>query len=771
MRSLPPITANLCSSFAGNSLSLFDIQATSLFLLQLYNPETTQPPYTQSHHRSIAYTESINLQHIVMAPGASSTNNSIREFYAPRITEPSTTKQRQSIPRAEHRKPQRPIQFHNSHASTNHVRPDDNDELEIGCLGEIKNYKAGDEFVLLWKWVDDFMDKRRAKQNSSKSYNVNNPTLRQPKPTPSSSREARRIPKPATAPSTEAVRRPTDRKVLCEYKAQRPTPWGKLLTSYGNWKDQQAEKEADQGRQRMRQEIAGRQASGRRDEPTRGRSPNRREPPQTTLPPPDQDHTPGIVKKPVPVYNKKRGEVPKHTVNINQVPPIHNSVHLQHTPSNNYRTRPSGGHKGQSARDTRFSDFLHQERNPSTHETQRPSAAPGGHGEPVRDSRFSSRLDPAKEIRRAKEAEKAKGLKCYICSSMNCPGGYRDNITNLWVCAACQQKENLGPKECQICGTPNSPNTTYADNCGLWLCSNCRSPTTEELPPIPKLSLKATSKPNDAYCECDTPCPSIEKFDDSISLCPFCEKRLTPFPVVPLSEYNSDHLYSDDSYETEASTPPASKPIGLGITFPDPEDEDEEKEEEFRPTPPLKDSKYFQESPTLPPSSSMDYNQSYLRKPGATHPYAPSSSSSSTTTITGRKALPETKTSSSPKPTTKPTPRQTFKTTNNNNHQTRHPYPYPYPYPPPPPRSPPTTTTTLHKPRPASSVYISDEQPTTTTTTLDDLPYLPPRIPSQYANSRPLRRLSSSVPASRASSLNRRSSWYDFWKPVFERSG
>lgn len=728
-----------------------------------------------------------------MAPGASSTNNNIREFYAPRITEPSTTKQRQSIPRAEHRKPQRPIQLHNSRASANRTRPNDNDESEIGCLGEIKNYKAGDEFVLLWKWVDDFMDKRRAKQNSSKSYNVNNPTPRQPKPRPSSSREARQIPKLATTPSTEAVRRQTtDRGDLCEYNAQRPTPWGKLLNSYGNWKDQQAKKAADQGRQRMRQEIAGMQASGLRDEPTRGRSPNRREPPQTTLQPPDQAHAPGIVKMPVPVYNKKRGEVPKHTVDINQVPPIHNSVHLQHTPSNNYRTRPSAGQQVQSARDTRFSDFLHQERNPSTRETQRTSSAPGGHGEPVRNSRFSSKLDPAKEIRRAKEAEKAKGPKCYICSSMNRPGGYRDNITNLWVCAACQQKENIGPKECQICGTPNSPNTTYADNCGLWLCSNCRSPTTEELPPIPRLSRKATSKPNNEYCECDTPCPSIEKLDDGISICPSCEKRLTPFPVVPLSEYNSDHLYSDDSYETKDSTPPAQRPIGLGITFPSLEEEEEEEEDEieeegFRPTPPLKDSKYFQESPTLPPSSSMDYNQSYLRKPGAKHPYAPSSSPSSPpSSTTGRKTLPETKTSSSspkPTPTTTTTTKQALRhqqkqTFKNNNNETR------YPYPSPPSSSPTTTTTILHKPRPASSVYISDEQSTTmTTTTLDDFPhYLPPRIPSQYYAADRLggeregrrRRLSSSVPAAAASSsLNRRSSWYDFWNPVFvfEREG
>ena len=691
--------------------------------------------------------------------GASSINHGIREFYAPRIAEPSTTKQRQSMPRAEHRKPSRPNQLNNSHASANRTKADDNDKIEVGCLGEIKNYKAGDEFVLLWKWVDDFMDKRRAKQNSSKPYKVNNSTLRQPKPTASSSREARQVPKPAVASSSEAVRRQaTDRKDLREYKVQSPTPWGKLLNPYENWKDQQAKKKADQGRQKMRQEIAGRQVTGRKDEPTRDRSTNRREPPQTTLPPPVQDHAPGIVKKPVPVYKKKRGEVPKHTVNIKQVPPIHNSVHLQHTLSNNYSTRPSAGQKDKPTRDTRCSDFLYQERNPSPRGKQWTNAIPGEHGEPVRNSRFSSKLDPAKEVKKAKEAEKAKGLKCYICSSMNCPGGYRDNITNLWVCAACQQKENLGPKQCQLCGTPNSPNTTYADNCGLWLCTNCRSPNTQELPPIPKLSPKATSKPNE-YCECDTACPSIEKFDDRVSICPCCEKRLTPFPVVPFSEYNSDHLYSDDSYETQDTTPPVQKPVGLGITlFPDPEEE-EWGEEEFRPTPPLKDSKYFQESPTLPP---MDYNQSYLRKPGTKHPYAPSASSSSS------------KKASKGNPTKQQQPlrhhqqkqKQTF---NNNNNQTRFPYPSP-------PSSP--TTTTLHRPRPASSVYMTDE-PTA------DFPYPPPPIPPQYANNnnrRPTRRRSRSASrgAARAeeplspgslTSLNRRSSWYDFWKPVFDKTG
>ena len=562
-----------------------------------------------------------------MAPGASFVNDGIREFYAPRITEPSTTKERQSMPRVEHPKPQRPIKVHNPQIVADRPRKN-------RLLREIEDYKAGDEFVLFWKWVDDFMDKWRAKKNSSKSHYVNKSTLRQPKPTPSSSHEARRVPRPAFVSSVEAARRQTtNMENLCEYKAQRYAQWGKLLHLYQNWKDQQAKKHAGQTKQRKGQKIPSGQATEHRHQPTRD-SINQPEPPQTTLSPLNHGHAaenqPGIAKEAVPVYNKKRGEVQKHAVQITQQPPIHNSVHLEHTPSNNYRTKISGGQKNKSARDTRFSDFLHDERHPASRETRRTSRVAIKHEEPVRNSRFSSKLDPAKAVKKAKEAEKAKSPKCYICSSTNCPGGYRDHISRLWLCAACQLKENRGPKQCSCCGTPNSPNTAYANTTGLWLCSNvsphsdffpplstlnskgnadvaivqCRSPTStpKELPPTAKLAPKEPSKPNE-YCECQTPCPPIEHFHGTKSICPMCEKRLTPFPVidsserdphagyeVPLSEYDSDYLYSDDSYDTRATTPPAQKPLGQSMMFPDQEEGEEEEEEEFRPTPPLKDS-------------------------------------------------------------------------------------------------------------------------------------------------------------------------------------
>ena len=119
-----------------------------------------------------------------MAPGASFVNEGIREFYAPRITEPSSITERQPMPRVEHPRTQRPTKVHNSQVVAD--RPKKN-----RLLGEIEDYKAGDEFILFWKWVDNFMDKWRAKKNSSKSHNVNKSTLRQPKLTPLSSHEAR----------------------------------------------------------------------------------------------------------------------------------------------------------------------------------------------------------------------------------------------------------------------------------------------------------------------------------------------------------------------------------------------------------------------------------------------------------------------------------------------------------------------------------------------------------------------------------------------------
>lgn len=728
-----------------------------------------------------------------MAPGASSTNGGFREFYAPRVTEPPKTSPRQSMPQVERQRAQKPIGVRTLHGSAHRTKPDDHHhQIEAGFLHEIKDYKAGDEFVLLWKWVDEFIGKRRAKNNSSKLQNANKPTTRQPKASPSSSRGARQVPKPAVTSSPEAVRRQaTEREDLREYQAQRHTLWGELFYLYQSWKDQQAKKKADQARQRKRQ------ATERREEQqTRGRSTDRREPPRNTPSPPDQDHAagsgPGIARKPIPVYNKKTGEVPKHAVKINQLPPVHNSIHLQHTPSNNYRTKPSPtrGQKNKPTRETRFSDFLHEERKPAaSRETQWTYAVPGEDDELARrETRFSSILDPAKAIKKAREAEKAKGPTCYICGSSECPGGYRDNITNLWVCEACQKSEKLGPVQCSLCGQPNSPDTGYADN-GLWMCTACRCPTTpKELAPTPKISRKATSKPKTSrppipqgvdkvegddtmHCECDSPCPPIENFDDErISICPICEKRLTPFPaiphksalrlnkrdsyisLVPISEDNSDHLYSDDSYE------PAERPIGLGITFQD----SEENEEGFRPTPPLKDSKYYHESPTF---SAMDYNQSYLHKSGTKHPYAPSPGPAPTTTrrkasVSFAQDLP--------------------KTPRHQQNQSFNPTTYPYP-------SPPSTPTSLHKPRPASSVYPADEPAA-------DFPYPPPPIPQKFAN-RPRRsssvtpgtlskaalaRTVSGSPRSQSSTvsteggkavLNRRSSWYDFWKPVFEKTG
>ena len=388
-------------------------------------------------------------QQSLMAPGASSTNDAFREFYAPRTLEPSKTYQKPSMPRVEHQTAEIPIELRTLHGSTHRTKSgDDDDQSEAGCWSEIKNYKAGDEFILLWKWVDDFMDKRRAKSNSSKTHNVKKSTSRQTKPTRSSSRDALQVPRPAVTPSQEALRRQdTDREDMREYNAQRHTLWGELVYLYQTWRTQQAKKKADHIRQRGREEIARNQATECRDEPTRGRSTNRGEPPQTTPSPPNQDHAAnprlGIARTPIPVYNKKRGEVQKHTVRIAQLPPIHNSVHLQHTPSNNYRTKPSTarGQKDKSTRDTRFSDFLHQERNAppfqkpaSSRETHWTYAVSGEDDALARNNRFSSILDPAKAIKKARAAEKAKQLKCYCCGTSNGPGVYRDNVSGLWVC-------------------------------------------------------------------------------------------------------------------------------------------------------------------------------------------------------------------------------------------------------------------------------------------------------------------------------------------------
>lgn len=320
---------------------------------------------------------------------ASSKHHDIRGFYGPRTTQPLRTSQQQSMPRVEH-------------------------QTDAGLLGEIKNYKSGDEFVLLWKWVDDFMDKRRAKNKSSNTDNVKKSTSRQLKPTTST--RVGQAPRPVVTPSPEAVRRQaTDREDMREYNAQRHTPWGELSYLYQNWKDQQAKKKADRARQGKPENIAKSQVTNRRDDAPRGRSTNPREHPQPTLSSPDQHSQPAVAGIPKPVYNKKRGEVKQHTVTIAQLPPVHNSVHLQHTPSNNYGTGPSrGGQKDRSTRDTRFSDFVHQRKAPPSQkpapsrEKQWTYTVPGQDDEFARNSRkYSSVLDPAK-AKKAQEAQKAQ---------------------------------------------------------------------------------------------------------------------------------------------------------------------------------------------------------------------------------------------------------------------------------------------------------------------------------------------------------------------------
>lgn len=610
-----------------------------------------------------------------MAPGASSTNDAIREFYAPRATESPEIPQQQPMPRVQHQTRQRPIELHTMHRSGNRTKPDDDNQKEAGCWGEIKNYKAGDEFHLLW----------------NKPHNINRSVP--------SSRGTRQAPRP----SSEAVRRQaTDREDM------------------------------HQPRQKGREKTPRNRTTEPGDEATPGRSDYRREPPQTNPSPPEQENPedphPGTGRKPKPTYAKKRGEVKQHTVKIAQLPPIHNSVHLHHTPSNNYRANPSParGQKDGSNRNTRFSDFLHQERNvppsqepASSRETQWTYAVPGEGDEQVRNSRFSSVLDPAKAIKKAKETEKAKGPKCYI---------------------SCQKRENMAPVQCSVCGQPNSPNTGYNAANGLWMCSVCRCPTTpKELPPSPNFDAprpKASRPPIPQGM--DKP---KSKTNENFILGQSASHASLVSQSVPIEEYNSDHLYSDDSYETRATTPPPQKPIGLGITFHDSEEEEEEEEEEevFRPTPPLKDSKYYQESPILQP---MDYNQSHLHRPGAKHPYAPSPAQQ------------------------RPPRTQPFNPTT-----------YPYP-------SPPGSSTSLHRPRPASSVYPTDE-PTA------DFPYPPPPIPLKFAkrsqrsssvspgtlSKAALARTEPGSPRSQSSPVgaeggrNRRSSWYDFWKPVFDPAG
>lgn len=686
----------------------------------------------------------------------------------------------QSTPQVEHQHTQ-PIELNKFHGFVDYGRLEREDQRDVGCF-PLDRLQAGSKSTLMWEWIAKFHERQQAKKKinapgSSRSFNTD-PAHTDPSCTNrmSYTQSATSAERPEIGRAREGAGQ--DRR---KDQSKRPTLWDELVFMYQRLRDDRAEKDAGVARQNVPREQAKNAVARPTDESSRGRSAVRiaplTQPPLSTAIPrnPLESHQ-GVTRKPVPVYSKRRGEVPKHSVKISQLHRVHNSVHLEHSPSKNYRVKDqeTNSQKDKLDRHTCFSDFVHashgsppphkrqaEAQQPDFHkqhnpirETQWTFAIPKADDELVRESvRFSSNLDPAKAIKKAKAIQLEKrDRECYICGSFNSPLKYRDKFSGLRICSACETPD---PVECSICGNPNSLETGYSKE-GLWLCKGCRSPTEfRKIPPEQRQQRPKFPSPRGR----------IQTASDGNLLKLSSGRSHTSLASqgAPISD--------DDTFAKFASPTPSQ---GSG----DRKDErayyQQKSDERRRPTPPPKDNVY-QHQPSF---SAFDYSYSHLHPPGTQQPYALSPEPASKGNITSAISRPNPtsqKPDQSPRRPSSPhnVPRASFH-----------------------PSTPRASNTPLlqiprqhqqHLTRPASSIYPEDMSPV-----VADFPYPPPPIPEKYQH-RPKR--SSSVyqdtiakawgawepPASsraggggqgRKGALNRRSSWYDFWKPVFgERDG
>ena len=206
-----------------------------------------------------------------------------------------------------------------------------------------------------------------------------------------------------------------------------------------------------------------------------------------------------IIKPSVNQYKKTEGEVAKRIVEVSQASPHHTSVHLAHTPSNNYREKDR-----HTTHMTTFSEFIRSPRKL----TSAPPPLP----------RMSSIGKPARMAQsQQKLSSRAPRTVADLVSTNAIPASNHLDLTDGYT------EINMEPQECNMCGIPNSPRTRYGKK-GLWLCSACRSPASAvELPPRidSKMDAEPWEQPYSLQVGVD---PS--RSEDKAETCQFCHTSL-----------------------------------------------------------------------------------------------------------------------------------------------------------------------------------------------------------------------------------------------------
>ncbi|KAL9632254.1 MAG: hypothetical protein Q9164_005434 [Protoblastenia rupestris] len=341
---------------------------------------------------------------------------------------------RPDLSRVEHQTSHRPMQLRNHEESS---------RSRSKATVEKDNNKAGSEFDLMWKYIDEFL--LLGKSKSSKP--AGNDDRSRPQMRPSYNTASRPDPSRQTShrsPSrqTGKSREPRQRQAKVDGRnedEQRYTFWGELKSLIKSTFNTSSERKAALATQH---ECQAREAAKARAEkaatPTpiydsmrsrfsvrqsQRRSPNSVSKPQPAVTRTKLEATPGtypfIDRKPVPTYQKELKSVPKHAVKVTELPRTHDSVHLvRQMPSNASKSRPEGFKSSaidkKQGRATRLGDFM-VDSAPSPPSKDNPNFLASS-SKPAQRS-----LDP---------------LQCNVCGAEPGPG-FAFSKTNLWLCPSC----------------------------------------------------------------------------------------------------------------------------------------------------------------------------------------------------------------------------------------------------------------------------------------------------------------------------------------------
>ena len=201
-------------------------------------------------------------------------------------------------------------------------------------------------------------------------------------------------------------------------------------------------------------------------------------------------------------YKKTEGAVAKHAVQVSQSSPHHTSIHLAHTPSNNYREKDR-----HATHMTTFGDFL-----------KSPQQRPSSTRPPLPQAKAAS---PKKSIATPRSTRPSTPKVQYtIAGIMASTAVPASNHLDLPHDTTMLRTE---PQECTICGIPNSPCTRYGKK-GLWLCTACRSPTSAvEFPPRIDSMVGASPRQPSSAGQAGA---GMYRSEDIEETCPYCHTCL-----------------------------------------------------------------------------------------------------------------------------------------------------------------------------------------------------------------------------------------------------